>query len=470
MSGDDSQPSKNPFVRFKNHVDSRIGSGISLVTGKSTTGNSATETSSIPAGAANTMDPAIHFGHRSPTMHYWKEWSYDSLYSPWNLRHLRQPTPNGLPTGTDPALFGFQDALEDLLAASAGRSLMDLNKQAGYKRDLIDTFGYSEPPVLWIDRMSRNGLLPTPLLPSHKFRCGTVDDGHQNHHHGPDSMQQWLEERRQQKTSESTDAWQPLENGKEEELRRQEETIMRKFKQLEPNLKELVESTGGNWDDLKKFASNLGSFGDFGSLRVEMARRADQEAREWEKLFDKRFTESVSGNDHTKTLEEARGRSFTNAQEEQPATEGDLFDFVWSTVAEADRSFSNFTKAIMETSNKIDKEANTSCPAISSTSTRMEPKEGEIVQYNESGGKTIVSNSEHVDIFGFVHQKTEVRKLDADGKEISRETQYHIRSAPQIEKQAPKEVEGFQPPNYNSQSEEESASSSGRKPSGWFWR
>ncbi|GAW11859.1 hypothetical protein ANO14919_012120 [Xylariales sp. No.14919] len=169
----------NPFVRFKNHIDANVRRGLDVLFGSSvappTTSTSPSSTSSSVLVASNTdssnstptseqqkqassvsaspPSPSPRFkmsdtssnrasnantsdqhstSPTSPTttsttiststiddVH---NWAVQSPYSPLNLQHLNQPTPNGVPRAWE-GHFTFRDAFEDLLVAGSGKPL-----------------------------------------------------------------------------------------------------------------------------------------------------------------------------------------------------------------------------------------------------------------------------------------------------------------------------------------------------------
>ncbi len=124
-------PSKNPFVRWKHHVDSSIGStlngllGLPSIVSKNfglrrpdDADRCSCGRDSVPEGTA--PDPNLE------QMVAFNDFLVTSPYSPLHLQHLSQPVPRDAPRGVDPNGFTFSDALEDLLAVSSGRPLMDL--------------------------------------------------------------------------------------------------------------------------------------------------------------------------------------------------------------------------------------------------------------------------------------------------------------------------------------------------------
>ncbi|TQV92328.1 hypothetical protein V2A60_007017 [Cordyceps javanica] len=85
-----------------------------------------------------------------------------SCYCPSALTHLPQPVPSDLPPDLDPRIFTFQDAFEDLLAVSQGKSLPTIDSRYHQSRMLRQMYPQGEPTWLWIGRLQSQGLIRPP--------------------------------------------------------------------------------------------------------------------------------------------------------------------------------------------------------------------------------------------------------------------------------------------------------------------
>ncbi|OLN81587.1 hypothetical protein CCHL11_05486 [Colletotrichum chlorophyti] len=194
MPGNDT--SDNFFVRFKQKVDGHIASALQSVLGLPTavTRNlngrwpehpkshdnerlTADGNAGVQPRAPSSQNPQVPsvfelFSSMSPMQALfraeefteslyqvmWISFLIDSSYSPLRLRDMPQPTPRDLPDGADPSLFGFEDAFEDLLMASSGQGLMDINERHRIKKEWRDSFPDGLPPILWLHQLTRQGL------------------------------------------------------------------------------------------------------------------------------------------------------------------------------------------------------------------------------------------------------------------------------------------------------------------------
>ncbi|KAH8781405.1 hypothetical protein F5883DRAFT_638240 [Diaporthe sp. PMI_573] len=339
MSDADKEPQGpfNPFIRFKNHVNARIGTGVSVFTGTN-------DDRDKPAVAGDTQyhdstHTAGSLKQQSPMINYWDDWCYVDPYSPHNLRHLPQPTPMDLPLGVDPADFGFPEAFEDLMSASNPfrGQLMDLGMRAGLKRTAAGGPVKPETPSAWVRRLYGDALLPPPFI--------------------------WEQPR--------------LAGG---------------F----PSMEEVM-----------------------GQDVAEMMRSVQKFAKDsMEALSGVRSEDNESGSRNVRANGDARHASA--GEEDQPATEEDLYEMIQSASASPDKSLDDFMKA----------KARQALPPAEHPA-RDNPPVSETVEHDPSGGKTIRTSSEHVDMFGFIHSRTEVRRLNAKGETVDYDTRYSVRSGPQ---------------------------------------
>lgn len=416
MSDDDEprQPSRNPFIRFKDHVNANIGAGISLLTGSNIVRGGAPASSQPedprdrtyssehvnPSSADRRMHPFDRIRRRrEPTegFRYWDEWTQLDPYSPYNLRHLPQPIPGDLPRDVDASHFGFHEAFEDLMAVSGfeeGR-LMDLRARADLKKSILHTFASGEPPLVWVRRLHRGGLLPPPFIWQNATPLGEIREPPEQ----AASVREWIDERRKASGS----LFEEAERRSAEDSRALEEFAAKMFSDLG--------GKGLSWDEMMEKLDK-----DFVINPAGMIRKAEQTFREIERYAG----ELASGTARTQAPDEARPAR--DDEQDQPGTEQDLFSMVRSAVAEADRTFNSFAKSIAEIAS----------PAADWQAGRARPENvpgSEIVEYDSYGGKKVTTTSEHTDALGNIHSRTEVRQLNADGEEVGRQTHYSVRSA-----------------------------------------
>lgn len=461
MSGDEPQPSNNPFIRFKRHVDSRIGSGLSLLTGApSRPDTAATTTGAISAALPppsqlnpqENMDRAPQsppsivgidsllgrrhkaLGVQGETRQYWNEWTQLSTYSPYNLRHLPQPVPAGA-SSEDAKLFDFEDALEDLLAVSSGRELMDLRKQADHKRRILDTFHFGEPPLLWVNRLSARRLLPEPLPPRHSLerRLELADTDAQLALHsqilnGIEAQKQYDRESMEKRRRALDDIWPKPKEESQEWGSLKEKMLKGLDKDITFNPAKMLRHAEEMVKNIDNMAASPTSFLDSFN-------------------FDKFCHDVEQENVQTAQQQKAQGHQ----KPPQPDTEQDLFSTIFGALTEMDKSLSAKFTAESPHRNEVRRQ--------------KKPREREeVVEHDENGGKTLKKWSEHVDMFGNVHEQTEVRQLDADGNQIRCETKLVIRSTANEVREPESTASGFQDENNKVPAGNNS------KSTGWFWR
>ncbi|KAI1267265.1 hypothetical protein F5Y18DRAFT_379699 [Xylariaceae sp. FL1019] len=121
----------NPFIRFKNHVHSKVRRGAETIFGAPSpppialpskpqgTPDSINNNQLQPSPSSSTM-ASVRYSEEPPSsVEDVYEWAINSPYSPLNLQTLRQPTPRDAPPVWE-GHFTFRDAFEDLLVSAHG--------------------------------------------------------------------------------------------------------------------------------------------------------------------------------------------------------------------------------------------------------------------------------------------------------------------------------------------------------------
>lgn len=426
-------PSNNPFVKFKRHVDNHIGATWNGIVSLS---SSATHEFDVPKRSETSAEKPLQREQsltvpqqsqlsNQPTPQpqkmdwrsldwrqggLWHHFAAHSPYSPLNLQHLPQPVPQGVPEGVDPYTFTFEDAFEDLLADASGQKMIDLRRRSEM-RDLINQmFPRGEPSFFWLRRLHAQGLLQNSGYfgreesPVYEWQR-------------PRTAEEWVEKRRQA----VQDTWQERENSSAETVEDKAEDKGEKF-------------SWKDWLD-KDIVINPN----------DMIRRADRAIKNFAKAIDD-MGKSEPAQPSEKPVNEAE-----TTEDKGPETEGDLFSTVSSAIAEADKSLSTFMKSFSNSSFK----SNFSTSFSKSESFHNGEDE------NEDEGKTVQNVEEHVDMFGNLHTKTEIKRLNARGEEIGREVHYAVRS-----------VSSSQKPEEQTQQDAENQvkNAPNTRPTGWFWK
>lgn len=522
MSDDDSQPSNNPFIRFKRHVDSRIGSGLSFLTGASNRTGSATtdasdprenmdrppnSSSSTPWSAGSQSPSCLKEVHEhTSSIRYWSEWALLSPYSPYNLRHLPNPVPAGV-SSKDALLFDFGDAFEDLLAVSSGRDMMDLRKQADRKRFMFDLFPFGEPLMHWVSYLSSKNILPQPLPAHHQSEMGpqmvTAESRWGRHGHDseilkaiealhqspktPENQGSALEDHVPNSEKREDDLASLLEKwvmDPEKDIPFDPATVLRQFRQIRKRVDEWNHIPDYQWKMLEELEKD--KIINFARMITEAEKTMQrlQNLSESSGLMRPRTLQAVGFKAQDDSKEDFdfdayfsdTGKQATSAKQNtrnqreavvEPDTEEDFFTAVSDAVAEVSEVFDDAftglerflsTKRFAENSHEDEV---------------MEPDQpAEVVERDQDGGQTHTTVTEHSDAFGHVHQKTEVRTVDANGNTIGYETKYVIRPASAVMTELRKSKGELK-------NESEACSQDGKnntttvnngKPTGWFWR
>lgn len=377
MSDDDKEPQRpfDPFIRFKNHVNSRIGTGVSVLTGAKDDGDK--------PSVGDTQDNGPR--RQSPIVEYWKDWCHVDPYSPHNLRHLPQPTPTDLPSGVDPADFGYPEAFEDLMSACnpALGDLMDLSMRAGLKRTASGAPVKPETPSAWVRRLYGDGLLPHPFNWEQHKLDGGIPRRWEAHVRRPFGTQHTPEH--------DHDPTSDIAKEFLDTIRRVDGIVGESFSKME----ELM-----------------------GQDMADIMRKAQKFAETAMSVFSEQRSEDHDPNGSHAKLE-GDAKSVSVSKKDQPATEQDLYEFIQHASSEADKFINDFLRS-----------GTGRAPQTPERASRDNPPVSERVEHDPYGGKTIRTSSEHVDMFGFIHSKTEVRRLNAKGETIDYDTRYSVRSGP----------------------------------------
>ncbi|KAL7626029.1 hypothetical protein AAE478_002798 [Parahypoxylon ruwenzoriense] len=169
MAVDD--PSDNPFIRFKNHIDNHIYRGFQTIFGPVMTMDTHRRndmSSNNPSHTLSRINPeSAPSDSRIPSQDGASapadtngvlSWATSSPYSPVNLQSLAQPRPNDAPHDY-PNSFTFRDAFEDLLAVNSGQTLSDLHGLVFAKHfEHIRYFPWGMPVEDWVSSVGRRGL------------------------------------------------------------------------------------------------------------------------------------------------------------------------------------------------------------------------------------------------------------------------------------------------------------------------
>ncbi|KAG6365338.1 hypothetical protein INS49_006948 [Diaporthe citri] len=401
---DDNEPQgpSNPFIRFKNHVNARIGTGVSVFTG--TTDDRDRPLGNTQASNVDGQNSTDHHGpahtaslspwpsrnqsrgscrRRSGVVNYWDDWCHVDPYSPHNLQHLPQPTPKDLPSGADPADFGFPEAFEDLMSASNPfrGHLMDLGMRAGLKKSAAGKLVQPETPSAWVRRLYGDALLPPPFIWEQPRLAGGIT---------------WVAHGEQP----AAETVHRAQHGNDDIG-----DVARAYLEFMRQIDGRVDESFSKFEEI------------VGRDMAEMMRKGQKLAEKaMGILAGERSEDHEAGSSQAKTHDGAKPASAS--EEDQPVTEEDLFELIQSASAGEDKFLNDFAKIRARRA-----------PPPSERTTRDTPPAKETVEYDPSGGKTIRTSSEHVDMFGFIHSRTEVRRLNAKGETVDYDTRYSVRSS-----------------------------------------
>jgi hypothetical protein len=436
----DNEPPKNPFIRFKKHVDANIGAGVHGILSLPTMISDSFHGRQLgpqAVGAASFhhgFNDSFSYGHpdsdrwlaeqrrASETeawldnmfegygemgqLRRWQIFIYESPYSPIRLASTmpRQPCPRDLEPGMDPTMFTFVDAFEDLLLVSSGRPMMDLCERYDMNRTLARMYPTGEHPFSWFSRLQSQGLSRSYFQDKHRSAREPEDEW---------GRMMWKDDSRQEgetrETAPTGVPQPPIEQDRRDEHQRD------------------------FFGELDRVFKHLG------------------------KVLQDEISSSPFGN--KKTIEDSK-----DASKREPNTEMDLYDTVRSAYNEAERSLSTFIKSFSQGKLGFDDDQN---PGDGTKPSTIKPVTE--TQEDESG-KTVKSTKEWKDIFGNSHVKTEIRKTDRSGNVVSTETHYSIQSRSEDPKTWRRSSDESLPDNDGEEMSDTKQNERRRPGSGWFWK
>ncbi|EFX00189.1 hypothetical protein CMQ_7191 [Grosmannia clavigera kw1407] len=471
MAAGDNDPPKNPFVRWKQHVDAHIGLtlnsllGIPAIVTKNLNirpvendgigaatpvrANTASSPGSPQANPHDSSSPESDNGHSdilddvdAAQLLEWHKFIYYSPYSPLKLQQQQQqyhvlppPVPCDAPFGVDPYSFTYTDAFEDLLRASSGRPMLDLATRSRRNLHYQMRYGSSvEPPYVFFHRMHGEKLLdpyfPRTAVPAgSKPTAGEALSADTTNGRVVQAVAALAD--REQRDPWYEAAYDAGDDGDLDDDDDDDDNDNEWDQQADRS-----QDTERSWFPGRQFHQG-GLFDELDRVFRVLSRIIDEDA-------------GVAG----KKQDADAGRD-ADAEDE-------LYTAVRSAYSNAEKSLSTFVKTLSGMSDAA-------AGAVATT-------EKAPVQADGRQGETIQTTEDYTDMYGNRHVKTVVRRLDADGNEIARETYYTIRSTDPSEQtvvaedspssQKDEDVAGT--PQGDRQADGKTAN--GTKPSGWFWK
>ncbi|KAK3937626.1 hypothetical protein QBC46DRAFT_180064 [Diplogelasinospora grovesii] len=437
---------KNPFVRFKQHVDAHIGAGLTNIlglpsfalrnltptpfssstdmsptgprlSGPNTPSSSSSSSAPPPRSPSHSQEEEEAQAHLEARLDQLRGGTYEEHQLAWRLFATRsaysplrladdlgwEPTPNGLPAHVDPEMFGWTDAFEDLLAASSAKPMMSLQER--YMRNRADRMWWmwADPAHLWFNRLQQQGLTEV-YFPYH-------EPGYR--YRSPQTMQEWVETRKREAAAKSD----PFDR--------------------------LFTQRLSGWDDPKESDRPPSLFGEINKVLKVLGKVLDDE-------------------DHDSHKRKDEGGE---AGKEGPRTEEDLYSAIQSAYHQSEHSLSNLLKMFTgENAWPTDDAKNVKRSPWNNGEQQKEEKDGEKRDENET---VETKRDQWTDEHGYVHAKTEIIK-DKDGREYSRETRYTVRPAePKTDRDEPRTIDTTAThQNDDGKADEEKRA----KADGWFWK
>lgn len=492
--GEDNDPPKNPFIRWKQHVDTHIGTtlhgllGIPTMVSKnlkirgdadkgpdasptdgaqpSSSSSSATtsnapaatssSTSSQSTSASASTPPATNDSYHSTLpsnpsdnddsldgvdasqLLEWHKFIYYSPYSPLKLQQQQQlhllppPVPQDIPFGADPFAFTYADAFEDLLRASSERPLLDLADRSYRNLRYQMRYGSAiEPPYVFFHRMHSQRLLDSYFPRSALASAAGAGSGS-------------VEENSSAASTPSDDVVRAVaalaERDRDLWREQMEEEDADKNHDHDHDHEHESDSEPSKWDEVSELSKTSSTQSPWEQNQETNNAPRSRDSGYGGGLFDEldrvfRVLNRIIHEETGGSSDGAQKDDSSGNEKNEPSAEDELYNSVRSAYANAEKSLGTLIKSF---SGGFDSEGRYSRSSSSSstteTSTSVVRGDDQTRDIDGRQGETIQTTEEHVDAFGNRHVKITVQRLDADGNEVSRETRYTIRS------QSPEEV------------------------------
>ncbi|ERT01467.1 uncharacterized protein SPSK_07432 [Sporothrix schenckii 1099-18] len=524
--GEDNDPPKNPFIRWKQHVDTHIGTtlhgllGIPNMVSKNlnirgesdkgpdTSPASGTQPSSSSNTSQSPAPPQTNDSYHSAFPPHsslpsdnddsldgvdasqllaWHKFIYYSPYSPLKLQQQQQlhllppPVPQDVPFGADPFAFTYADAFEDLLRSSSGRPLLDLADRSYRNLRYQMRYGSAiEPPYVFFHRMHSQRLLDA-YFPRSSVAGGSAEAATGEANTPRDDVVRAVAALAER----DRDLWR-------EQL--EEEDADKNYENEDENKHEDEDEDGHEHD--AEHEINSGQWDDDADVNKTVSHSPWNQTQETRdagyggRLFDEldrvfRVLNRIIREETGGSTDDTKTDGASAAEKNEPSAEDELYNAVRSAYANAEKSLGTLIKSF---SGGFDAEGRCSRSSSSSSSSTTETsvvRGGDHSAGDGDGrqGETIQTTEEHVDAFGNRHVKITVQRLDADGNEVARETRYTIRSQSPQEAAASKELYDSDDDESNNGSKQSQAgenigttskpsnnNNDGTKNSGWFWK
>ncbi|CAK7563785.1 MAG: hypothetical protein SEPTF4163_001662 [Sporothrix epigloea] len=468
---------KNPFIRWKQHVDAHIGMtlhgllGIPNIVSKnlnihqesnsgaglapaggvqppsSTSNASAPSPSQANASSSSNSHSNYNSSFPSPTSSSdngdglgsidagqilaWHKFVYYSPYSPLKLQQqqhlnmLQPPIPQDLPFGADPFAFNYADAFEDLLRCSSGRPLLNLADRSYSNLCYQMRYGNAfEPPHTFFHRMHSQQLLDA-YFPragvedsSVEVKSGAVVTSNENNLRiVSDLAEQDRDLWREQRAEEDADK---LFEDRHDDDRFTWDNRAVGGHDCDRDRGEI------SWSHKPK--PGLWGYNNSGNLFGEL----DRVFRVLGRIIDE-----DTGAAAERSKKDASSTPSSKSDETEADAEDELYNAMRSAYSSAERSLGTLIKTFTSHFDSPDRHANsssssssppTSSPSFFSSSFSSTSAESLPRMPDSNQGETIETTEEHIDVSGNRHVKIVVQRLDANGNEVARETRYTIRS------------------------------------------
>lgn len=504
-----------PFRKFKEHVDDNIGAGIHTILdsilyltpyqlsrrdapSSPALGTDITRGKNLPDirsyennKASEELEKHLDELRNNGTNYFeaaraWRVFLLRSNYSPvrLSLELGWKPVPKGLTSEMDPALFGWEDAFEDLLAESSAKPMRSIEshwftKQYPLYPKYLEQSKTVTPDMLRaldMDQRIRFRKLDEAWFPLYSRLFVDASD---RRYCSPRSMDEWIEWRKAEAKKDDfhnnilsqlvsnlgVDASRWADN----KNRNRDEAVLemqgRIINDVSNSIGNVVDMSNGFFDNLNWFINK----------------------------FDRALTEETERQSKNNT-ELAKN----DKNKKHPDTEQDLSDVILSAFNDSNRSLSTLFKSIASEvkdtkrffDDWIDSQDSGALPSNPSDSLTKSSPDTTAVATKDNNSNTVtttttnelrngvtetIKKEEYTDASGAVHMKQEIIRKDAEGNVISRSSSHSV-SSKRSWSFGGSNIDADHDDNKTNASQSlankdgDDGSKDGKNKEGWFWK
>lgn len=340
----------------------------------------------------------------------WHSFAAYSPYSPLNLRSIPQPRPTSL-SADHTSFFTFEDAFEDLLAVMCGKEMQDLMEKAEMRKVLDKMFPSGEPGFYWVRRLQAESLLDG-YFPRAEHMRRQLEESYL----GDEEVkkQRELNEKRSRVWQWVWNRHHPVEKTSNKDERSFEDC------DVEDWIKELDSVLSQTTKDMREEFNNGHIFGELerifktiGNLTGAFIDSGQEGRSQEEKQQFKDDEEPETEEDHFSAISKTPGSASTSGNVLTSTSDDALKEPINTWKKIWDERYKEFHEQDQLERSKQQQQLG---PTHHSTTEESID--------SQTGVRTVKTTEEKIDKNGNRTVRTEIRKVNADGAEVSRQSSF----------------------------------------------